>query len=401
MARVIVVGGGAAGVAAAARLAKMKHSVTLCERSSGLGGRLRHPGAPATSTLPAALRDLFRKSGRPLERELELRPIQTPRRHVFPDGTVLDLPVTGRAEQRTAIAGVLGSEVADAWTRLVDSCVPLWDLLRRNVLEHPYTGPRALGVSGLRLLRPGRSLRSIARRALPDARARLLLAGTALGPGADPGSVPAHQVVQAYVERTFGRWGNEGGPEALFEVLSRRLAERRVTVLPNTEVTSVQVIDGVVTGVRVAGGEPIPASAVVCTVPVAGLLAHVPAVLRTPAPPKLGSPIGRLEVHDPFGNEPFEVVRYGEVPDHAPAGETVRGGPGRLLRAPGRGGAPLPTRTPIRGLFCAGPPAQPGTGLPYELLGAALVAESVSGEIDTPTAGATGPPSAAADGGPA
>ena len=73
-ARVVVVGGGFAGMASAVRLAKLGHRVTLVEADDELGGSLRpvrHGGltwdrAVTTLTLPAVLRDLFRKSGRPL-----------------------------------------------------------------------------------------------------------------------------------------------------------------------------------------------------------------------------------------------------------------------------------------------------------------------------------------------
>ena len=40
MANVVVVGGGFAGMSAAARLAKLRHDVTLLESSQSLGGRL-------------------------------------------------------------------------------------------------------------------------------------------------------------------------------------------------------------------------------------------------------------------------------------------------------------------------------------------------------------------------
>ena len=82
MARVVVVGGGFGGLASAARLAKLGHDVTLAERLPRLGGAvglLEQDGftwdtGPAATLLPAVVRDLFRKSGRPLERELDLVP---------------------------------------------------------------------------------------------------------------------------------------------------------------------------------------------------------------------------------------------------------------------------------------------------------------------------------------
>src|SRR5687767_4938081 len=78
MARVVVVGGGFGGLASAARLARLGHEVTLVERSATLGGALATvtsdegfawDAGPTTTLLPAVVRDLFRKTGRPLERE--------------------------------------------------------------------------------------------------------------------------------------------------------------------------------------------------------------------------------------------------------------------------------------------------------------------------------------------
>jgi UDP-galactopyranose mutase len=128
-ARVVVVGGGFAGMAAAARLAKRGHRVTLLEAGDELGGSLRpvrHAGlvwdrGATTMTLPAVVRDLFRKSGRPLEAELELNPCEPGRRHVFEDGTVLDLPLGSRGRQHEALESALGAVAPDpgarTWTR--------------------------------------------------------------------------------------------------------------------------------------------------------------------------------------------------------------------------------------------------------------------------------------------
>ena len=166
--RVVVVGGGFGGLASAARLAKLGHDVTLLERGDYLGGALASVTAdgftwdagPTYTLLPAVLRDLFRKSGRPLERELELVPLDIVREHRFEDGSVLALPAGSRAAQ-TAAVDALGAGLGAQWTAYADGFSDTWELLRRDYLErpwHPELAPREL----TRLLR---SREDVARRA--------------------------------------------------------------------------------------------------------------------------------------------------------------------------------------------------------------------------------------------
>src|ERR1051325_10767289 len=107
MARVVVIGGGFGGLAAALRLAKLGHVVTLVEEHE-LGGVLVPVTADAfawdtvTHTLlPGVVRDLFRKTGRPLDKELELVQLDCLREHWFADGTSLVLSA-GRTAQLDA-----------------------------------------------------------------------------------------------------------------------------------------------------------------------------------------------------------------------------------------------------------------------------------------------------------
>src|SRR3954468_9227765 len=111
MARVVVVGGGYGGLASAVRLAKLGPEVTLLEEGDRVGGAVgyveqdgfRWDSGPTHTMLPAVLRDLFRKSGRALEKEVELVPCEPVARHVFEDGTKLDLPGGSRGAQIEAM----------------------------------------------------------------------------------------------------------------------------------------------------------------------------------------------------------------------------------------------------------------------------------------------------------
>ncbi len=152
-----VIGAGPTALAVAARAAKLGHSVHLLDPEPGAigpGGSLRPErrslapgdlaaadltpgdlapgdlapgdfvwdGPEATFLLPAALRDLFRKSGRPLEAVLDLEPVIT--EHRFADGSSLRLPGGSRAAQLRAVAElspdpVSGAELGRAWCDFV------------------------------------------------------------------------------------------------------------------------------------------------------------------------------------------------------------------------------------------------------------------------------------------
>ena len=142
--RVVVVGGGLGGTATAARLAKLGHAVTVVERGPRLGGAITAEEAEGfawdrgahSTLLPAVLRDLFRKSGRPLEKELDLEPVDVIRHHRFPDGSELRLPGGSRAAQVAAF-DALGPGLGQAWADHVAAYADTWELLRRDYVEVP------------------------------------------------------------------------------------------------------------------------------------------------------------------------------------------------------------------------------------------------------------------------
>lgn len=253
MARVVVVGGGFAGLSAAARLAKLRHDVTLLEATEVLGGRLRghtidgHTWqlSPDTVTLPGVLRDLFRKSGRPIEKVLDLE-MTGGRRHIFADKSELDLPMGQRSEQHDAIIQALGS---DAWSPWVDGLADSWDVYRRHVLERQLDDRDDLDRSARATLQARRSLNRLARKDVRDDRLRGLLRDQVRLDGHRLATTPAFLAVEHYVERSFGRWRVHGGLPKLADALAQRLTERDVKVRTDSPAHELVIGSGRVTGV--------------------------------------------------------------------------------------------------------------------------------------------------------
>ena len=274
MAEVVVVGGGVAGLAAAARLSKLRHRVTLIERNPTIGGALRGierdgfswDSGAAMVALPAILRDLFRKSGRPLETYVDLRLINPARRHVFPDGSAVDLPTGSRGDQITALDAGLGQGTGLQWAAYVDQQAEQWHLLRNLVLDDPQGSSNLASRDVARLLHIRTSLARQLSRSLPDERLRRIASSGFELAGSSPARVPAYLAVESYVERSFGLWQAPGGMAALISALALRMAERAVDVRCTETVTAILTSAGAVAGVELSEGETITADVVVCAI---------------------------------------------------------------------------------------------------------------------------------------
>jgi phytoene dehydrogenase-like protein len=425
--RIVVIGGGFGGLAAAARLAKLGHEVTLLEATDSLGGALRpveadgltwQPTAHAT-LLPAVVRDLFRKSGRPLEREAligDLEPLEVIREHRFPDRTRVALPGGSRAAQLAAF-DELTPGLGQAWVSYVESYAEDWEVLRQHYFEVEADWAHLPRAAADRL-DSRESLRHRLHRALRDKRLRLVAGHPLVADGHRLRDVPAWAGLTAYLEQRFGAWTVVGGMHRLTDVLAERMTTRGVAVRTGTPALDLVVRGGRVAGVTTDSGE-IAAEAVVVAVDprrLPALAAYVRATLPA-IPPR----IVLLGLTDP-PDLPAEVVLHGKPtmvvrPRGSAWAVHVQGqllepigtamarhrldvrdrittvielGPADLV---GRWhGSPLGVqwagrrtvrdrlgpRTPIEGVYAAGAHATPGAGLPFVGLGAALVAQAVT-----------------------
>lgn len=338
MAYVVVVGAGLGGLATAARLAKLGHRVTVCERGSAPGGLLRRPAqqgfvwdaTPFQTTMPAVLRDLFRKSGRPLERYVDLQLGVPARRHVFADGSALDLPTASRAAQLAAVTDAIGTAAGAAWTQFVDGQADTWERLRPDILEPPGGPTRLVERQHRRALHPRRTLDSLLRKSLGDERLRLVAGYPAQRTGRAPTHAPAFTAVESYLERTFGVWRLPAGAADLSAALLTRMTERSVDVRLDCAVTELVADRDRVTGVRLSDGSTLPAALVVTAVAPAQvferLLPHPVAraaaeLFAAPAEgdPRAGSGARpprtvHLGLAEPVPDLPDETVLHGDPP---------------------------------------------------------------------------------------
>ncbi|GAB6897914.1 phytoene desaturase family protein [Kineosporia succinea] len=283
MARVVVVGAGLGGLSTAARLGALGHQVTVLEQAGQIGGKLgllRRDGfgfdtGPSLLTLPAVYRDLFLKTGEPLEDVLSLEPVDPACHYRFPSGLELDVP-GGPGHVSRAWADALGPKAGDDWTAFHRRAAQIWDLTRDPFLESPLDGARTLlglarNPADIRTVAPWLSLRGLGRKYLQAPEQRMFLDRYATYTGSDPRRAPAALATVPFVEHAFGSWYIPGGLWKLGAAVADRAVSHGVKIRTSASVEQVLAGSSRVEGVRLEGGETVPADVVVSGVEAAHL----------------------------------------------------------------------------------------------------------------------------------
>jgi phytoene desaturase len=236
--KILVVGAGLGGLAAAIRLARVGHEVEVWEKNDGPGGKLkelrvdgfRWGMGPSLLTMPHVLRDLFEAAGERLEDHLELVRLDSCCRYFWTDGTVID--------ENTAFWK--RPEVA----RFLDYARGIYELSGEAYLNRPPADFwRALNPRNWPKLRhlgkvaTTRTLACEVERRMTDPHLRQIFLRFATYNGSSPYETPATFNIIPYVEAEFGAWYVRGGMGRIAEELAALAARNGVKFRYGTTAT--------------------------------------------------------------------------------------------------------------------------------------------------------------------
>lgn len=280
MSRVVIIGAGVAGLAAAARLGSLGHDVTVLEAGDSAGGKLaearfdtdagsfRFDTGPSLLTWPAVFAELFAATGAPLSDELTLHRLDPLVRYLFADGTSLDYSAEPDA-RRAQIAARLGGDAARDWARLMRRSAAMWKAAQRPFLRSELgIGPALRSVGSwprLPAIAPMRTLHELGLAYLRDPRLRMMLGRYATYAGGAPRHTPAAYAMIPHLEAEMGGWYIEGGLHALAAALLRRAGECGARIELGAEVVRILVSGGRAQGVLLGDGTHRPADIVIST----------------------------------------------------------------------------------------------------------------------------------------
>ena len=271
-ASVAVIGGGLGGLAAACVSAARGHDVTLYDKNAWLGGKaaVLHEGGfrfdmgPTILTVPRVLERIFAEAGRDLNDYLDLVRLDPQWRCFFDDGSQIDLrenidamaaemdgfaPGTGAGKgyRRFQAISAHMHEVSDRfffWKPVED----LFDTIDIRANLNPSTLRDVLS------LRMGSSVAGTIRGKVKDGRLAQMLDHFVQYVGSSPYGAPAVLCAIAHMQAADGVWYPMGGTRAVAEALTKLGTELGVRFRPQTDVRSLTIENGAVTGLATADG---------------------------------------------------------------------------------------------------------------------------------------------------
>lgn len=270
--KVVVIGAGFGGLAAAIRLQARGHAVTLVEKLDQPGGRaivFRRDGftfdaGPTILTAPHLIRDLFSVARREMDDYVRLLPVDPFYRVRFADGSFVDWGAD-EARREAAIARLEPRDVA-GYRRFAAEAARVFELAF-PLVDQPFerVGAMVRALPDLLRARAWRSVAGVVESHVRDERVRQLLSFHPLLIGGNPYESPAIYALIHELERRWGVWFAAGGTGALVSALAKLFVDIGGVLRTGAEVTQIEVgAAGRATGIALSGGARIPADVVVC-----------------------------------------------------------------------------------------------------------------------------------------
>ena len=233
--KILVVGAGLGGLAAAIRLGRAGLSVEVWEKNGAPGGKLkemrimgfRWDMGPSLLTMPHVLGDLFASAGERMEDHLDLVRLDSACRYFWTDGTVIDENAAFWKQPEVA--------------KFLEYAHGIYELSGEAYLNHP-PGKfwRALTLGNLGKLRhlgkvaTTHTMATEVERRISDPHLRQIFLRYATYNGSSPYLTPATFNIIPYVEATFGAWYVRGGMAKIAEALTALAQRNGVTFRFNT-----------------------------------------------------------------------------------------------------------------------------------------------------------------------
>jgi phytoene desaturase len=269
--RVVVIGAGFGGLAAAIRLQARGFAVTLVDKRDQPGGRayvyrdkgFAFDGGPTVVTAPFLIEELFELAGKKMSEHLTLVPVDPFYRIRFPDGRIFDY--NGDADRMDAEVAKFNPGDVDGYRRFVEESRKIFAVGFEQLGDVPFSRMRDMIkiVPQMIRLRSHLSVYKLVSKYIKDENLRVVMSFHPLLVGGNPFTTTSIYTLIAFLERKWGVWFAKGGTGAIVQALVELFTSLGGVLECGVAVEEIIVDKGAARGVRLQGGRTLDAEIVV------------------------------------------------------------------------------------------------------------------------------------------
>jgi len=270
--KVVVIGSGFGGIAAALRLRAKNYEVTLLEKHPDLGGRARvfkknnfiYDGGPTVITAPYLLEELFALFNKNISDYTKIVPLELWYRFVFEDGSSFDY--SGNEVSMKNQIENLSKDDFVGYEKLLSFTEKIFDKGFTELSTKPFNEVSFMikQIPSLLKLRSYQSVYKLVSSFVSNNKLRRVFSMHPLLVGGNPFTTTSIYTLILFLEKKWGIHYSMGGTGSVVNALEKLMVEENIKILKNSEVTEILNKNGKIKGVKINNKENIECDYLVC-----------------------------------------------------------------------------------------------------------------------------------------
>jgi len=270
--KIIVIGSGFGGIAAALRMRAKGYKVTLLEKHPDLGGRARvfkkdgftYDGGPTVITAPYLFEELFTLFNKKISDYVKIVPLQLWYRFVFEDKTSFDYSGSETSMekeiQKFSNKDILG------YKKLVNFTQKIFDKGFTELSTKPFNNIKFMlkQIPALLKLKSYQSVYKLVSSYISNEKLRRVFSMHPLLVGGNPFTTTSIYTLILYLEKKWGIHYSMGGTGSVVNALEKLMEEEGIEIIKNAEVTEMISSDNKIEGVQINNKDNLYGNYVIC-----------------------------------------------------------------------------------------------------------------------------------------